>query len=216
MKWMLLFVFVLLAGSVYAEVSTVSSGVFRGSLRHIVTISAEDVVDNVASGDYLSFRFPGGQYLTASDTEELNVYVRRYDFTQETMIFDAGNQRFQEIKVGEEQALDVNGDGVDDVVLSFESLDRRGTFIVRDSTVVPAPPELVPENLSAEPCTVACTVDEDCEETCALPGTCAAFCVPPVPEPTTVEPASEDSGETFVESEKGWFTRFLEWLARLV
>lgn len=215
MKWLTFLVFIILATSAYAEVDSVSSGVFRGSMRHIVTISPEDTVSNVAAGDYLSFRFADGSYLTKSGHEELDVYIRRFDFAKDIMFFDVGPEKYLEVVVGDEYVLDVNFDEVDDVVLSFDSLNRRGVFTMRDVNAVPE--EEVPENLFEEPCDIFCYSNDDCSpaEKCVFAGTCDSECEvderinPPPPEFT--EPSvTEDPLE-----EKGVFSRFWDWLAGL-
>lgn len=218
MKWMILFVGLLIIGSVYAEVESVSSGVFRGSMRHIITISPADTLSNVAPGDYLSFRFADEKYVSKSDFEDLDVYIRRFDQQEQKLVFDTNTKKFLELNVGDEYALDVDYDGADDVVLSFDALDRRGVFTVRDVTAVPE--EEVPENLFEEECTVVCFSNDDClpSEQCLFPGTCDASCVvderinPPSSDDQedTPEPADE------VVEDKGLFTRFIEWLARLI
>lgn len=215
MKWMVLFVGLLIVGSVYAEVESVSSGVFRGSMRHIVTISAEDTISNVAAGDYLSFRFSEEKYISKSDFEDLDVYIRRFDQQGQMLTFDTNTKKFLELNVGDEYALDVNYDGTDDVILSFDALDRRGVFTVRDVTAVPE--EEVPENLFEEPCEIVCSTDDECDGTCVYPGTCDATCIADEVEPSESDESDDLSEVPEVEEEpKGLFTRFIEWLARLI
>ena len=198
----MLLALLLCAGLVVAEVETVSSGVFRGSMRHIVTLDGVDTVSNVAAGDYLSFRFPDGNYLGISDVEDLDVYIRRFDESRQLMNFDVGSEKFLEVNVGDERMIDIDLDGVDDAYIAFTELDRRATFVVRSKDalieVVDEPVEDIPaEEELVEVVDPVAEVVED------------------VPEVMSDSAYPDPGPRAEPERKKGWFTRVLEWFARL-
>ncbi len=239
MKFAIFVIMLLCASSVAAIVETTSSGVFRGSLRHTITLDGENELLNVKPGDYLAFKLPGETYSVMQKYEEKEIYVRRY--SSETAAYDLSLDKFNEIEQGESVLLDLTDDGVNDVMLRFEEGNRW---------------------IASPPCSIACSSDEDCNGTCVDAGTCAATCVAPEPEepdcckaliasclactqnvteeeycaenPDTVgcpeqiidsenalENTSGSTSETPEDApspteEKGWFSRLLAWFANLV
>lgn len=218
--------------SVAAIVETSSSGVFRGSLRHTVTLDGENELLDVKPGDYIAFKLPGETYSAMQKHEEKEIYVRRY--SSGMAVYDLPQEKFNEIMYGESIRLDLTDDGVDDVLLRFEE----------GNTWVASPP-----------CSIACSSDEDCDGTCVDAGTCDSFCEAPEPEqvcckaliasclactqnvteeeycaenPDTVgcpeqtpepeENVSENNSEQPVPEEetRGWFSRVLAWFASLI
>lgn len=234
MKFAIFIIALLSFSFVAAAVETSSSGVFRGSLRHTITLDGEDELLNVKPGDYLAFKLPGETYTPYQKYEEKEIYVKSY--FSEKAIYDLPLDKFNEISYGESVALDLTDDGVDDVMLRFEEGNRW---------------------VASLPCKVACSSDEDCSGECVDAGTCDAFCAPPAePEaqvcckaliasclscvqnvteeeycaenPDTVGCPEQELNETESEEvteenetpqppeQKGWFSRVLAWFAGLV
>ena len=71
MRFLLVLVLLLIVSPAYASVESTSSGVFRGSMLYVVTLGGEDVVSNVAAGDFIGFRFADQKYLTKTNVEDI-------------------------------------------------------------------------------------------------------------------------------------------------
>lgn len=217
MKFQVLFVMLLCMSVVAAEIDTYPSGIFRGSMRHVITLENEPVtIPNVAAGDYLAFAFPNTAYPQRDKHEEVEVYVRRYDKGNQIVTYDVEQQKYMTLEAGESALIDIDANGEDDIELTFEKVDLRAEFSVvllaaeNDSQVNESCPVAC---ISDEMCLTVCSF-ENCIATCENPGTCEAACSFETAEPE--EPAQDvQEPQTEPEIKKGWFTRFLEWLARL-
>ena len=236
MKFAVFIIALLCMSFVAATVETSSSGVFRGSLRHTITLDGENELLNVNPGDYLAFKLPGETYSAMQKYEEKELYIRRY--SSGMAVYDLPLDKFNEINHGDSVRLDLNDDGADDVMLRFEEGNRW---------------------VASLPCSIACSSDEECDGVCVDAGTCDSFCENPEPEtpvccraliasclsctqnmteeeycaenPETVgcpeqesvDVPENDSGNISDETpeptpseKKGWFSRILAWFAGLV
>lgn len=218
----------LIIGTVFAAdaVNTYPSGIFRGSLRHIVDLGALSeggvMVSSVNAGDFIAFRKPGQSYNREQDHEPGEFYVRLFDRVGDGVVkYDFDTAKYQSLAFEDVLLLDVDFDGNDDVALQFSGIDlRAGSFMIslpaRENEHEETEIENRTQTTSTEPaCAVACFSNDDCsvDEQCVRAGTCGARCEgsfeneggSSAPPPVYVEP----------EKKQSLLVRFVSWLNSL-
>lgn len=207
------------ATPVFASVDSYASGIFRGSMRYVVTLDSETTVSNVAAGDFLAFAYPDKTYIGTGGHEDVELYIRRYDFSKEVLVYDLSAKKFQELALGESASFDLDLDGVNDVVVHFTKLDRKGSFVVdfdcgdscskddmmneSDDVVLDESQDVVDDSMTDD-VSVDGVVNADDEVSGDAVDTTA----------DAVDSQGDVSDDAPVQ-EKSVLLRFLEWLARL-
>jgi len=164
-------------------VSKESSGAFRGSMRYIIDIAAlleagSTTLEGLQAGDFISAKMPGTPDIPRY--QRTSIYLRRYDTSADTVIYDFGLEKQQVMAAGEVETVDFDLDGTDDMTIMFDEFENRDTIFT--ISVVGALPEEPEEE----------TVVEDVET--------APVVMPPMP-PVEVPVEKPDPYEFPVEEE---------------
>ncbi|MBR9703481.1 hypothetical protein GOV10_05555, partial [Candidatus Woesearchaeota archaeon] len=145
-------------------VTTYPSGIFRGSMSHVVDLGALEeggvLIPSVNAGDFISFRKPGRAYAREQDHEPGKIYIRSFDRGgQGAVKYDFETDKYKTLLLEENLLLDVDFDGNNDLALQFSSVDlRSGSFMVS----LPAQEKNKEENVEGQTNTTESVCDVAC------------------------------------------------------